>query len=562
MSEELEKKKSYVYKAIEERKMSLNKYQKILDEAIKDDEKRKIEVYSARIDKIKGRINSLQSQLMYMRENTESDLEERRDAQLNFSKEVTNVVPDGVPLVFHGNRDIAMIYEILKSGGLKTPEERGVDFKSFATKIDVANKYDIHVPVEFAEPGSATCRPYGAIFAFYPKENEIEKGLGKFGSEVPGGVESINFKEENDRFVAIITTEENIERIQNWLKEFGMDDKKVFTHSGFIEMCKARYKEQENNSSLQDVKNELEVSSDELEKMQVLGRGACSKVYKYGEDRVIKILNQNGIQMHNEEQFIQLMKIKSQLCTFPEQKVQMNGSFQGYTMEFVDGKTLMESIDKIDLPDLISALERAEMEIKELSPNKVLFKDLNQGGIMWDDKKKRIRIIDTDFFEINNEITAEQCYNANLFSFNTLIEMELGIINGERNKLATILYENPQFGQKYNEYIMASIKGNEMSITELIKTAADIIRTEYRDNNIHSFGDMKNAVGMKETEKIDFSEIPIFTPPQEQDIVSTQSLGKQVVAEMSDVTLTDETQQTIENIEKNINERKNEEQNI
>lgn len=73
---------------------------------------------------------------------------------------------------------------------------------------------------------------------------------------------------------------------------------------------------------------------------------------------------------------------------------------------------------------------------------------------------------------------------------------------------------------------------------------------------------MKNAVGMKETEKIDFSEIPIFTPPQEQDIVSTQSLGKQVVAEMSDVTLTDETQQTIENIEKNINERKNEEQNI
>lgn len=75
MSEELEKKKSYVYKAIEERKMSLNKYQKILDEAIKDDEKRKIEVYSARIDKIKGRINSLQSQLMYMRENTESDLE-------------------------------------------------------------------------------------------------------------------------------------------------------------------------------------------------------------------------------------------------------------------------------------------------------------------------------------------------------------------------------------------------------------------------------------------------------------------------------------------------------
>ena len=118
-----------------------------------------------------------------------------------------------------------------------------MDFKSFATQIDVANKYDIHVPIEFADPGIESARPYGAIFAFYPKKDEIYKGLENFGSEVPGGVQSIDFKEDDERFVGVITTEENKERIQKWLQEFGMDDKKIFTHSEFIEMCKDRFKD-------------------------------------------------------------------------------------------------------------------------------------------------------------------------------------------------------------------------------------------------------------------------------------------------------------------------------
>src|SRR5699024_10549976 len=72
---------------------------------------------------------------------------------------------------------------------------------------------------------------------------EIYKGLENFGSEVPGGVQSIDFKEDDERFVGVITTEENKERIQKWLQEFGMDDKKIFTHSEFIEMCKDRFKD-------------------------------------------------------------------------------------------------------------------------------------------------------------------------------------------------------------------------------------------------------------------------------------------------------------------------------
>lgn len=239
----LENKKMYVRKNIERQKTSLIRYQTMYAEAIKNNETIKAEIYASRVEKIKRRINELENQLSYMREDIPEDLEERKKIRQSFSQQVAEIIPDGVPMVFHGNNDIATIYEILKSGGLKTPEERGVDFKSFATQIDVANKYDIHVPIEFADPGIESARPYGAIFAFYPKKDEIYKVLEDFGSEVPGGVQSIDFKEDDERFVGVITTEENKERIQKWLQEFGMDDKKIFTHSEFIEMCKDRFKD-------------------------------------------------------------------------------------------------------------------------------------------------------------------------------------------------------------------------------------------------------------------------------------------------------------------------------
>lgn len=239
----LENKKMYVRKNLESQKNSLTKYKTMYDEAIKSNETRKVAVYGSRVEKIKRRINELENQLSYMREDIPEDLEERKKIRQTFSKQVAKVIPDGIPMVFHGNNDIAAIYEILKTGGLKTPEERGVDFKSFATQIAVANKHDIHVPVEFADPGIDSARPYGAIFAFYPKKDEIYKGLENFGSEVPGGVQAIDFKEDDDRFVGIITTEENKERIQKWLQEFGMDYKKIFTHLEFIEMCKDKFKD-------------------------------------------------------------------------------------------------------------------------------------------------------------------------------------------------------------------------------------------------------------------------------------------------------------------------------
>ena len=71
--------------------------------------------------------------------------------------------------------------------------------------------------LEFAEPGIDSVFPYGAIFVFYPKEEEYDKVLKNgISSEVYNDVQSIDFKKEN-RLFAIITTKKNILKLKNVL---------------------------------------------------------------------------------------------------------------------------------------------------------------------------------------------------------------------------------------------------------------------------------------------------------------------------------------------------------
>ncbi len=178
-----------------------------------------------------------------MRESTIEDTEERVDILNNYARKVDEAIPDGVPIVFHGNNSIGLVEVIMRSGGLFTPDERGVGFRSFATKIDVGAKRNIQTPLEFAEPGlDNKFLPYGAVFVFMPRKDEEELVLhtGR-GTEVPGGVESVDFIKEPERLVSIITTSENIERLKKVAIETGIDPNKIVTHQQFLDRCKEKY---------------------------------------------------------------------------------------------------------------------------------------------------------------------------------------------------------------------------------------------------------------------------------------------------------------------------------
>ena len=261
----------------------------------------------------------------------------------------------------------------------------------------------------------------------------------------------------------------------------------------------------------------LKITSNELAQMEELGRGACSTVYKYGTDLVIKMLNEKGIKMHNEKEFSNLIGIKNPTCVFPKSKVEMNGKFQGYTMEYVQGEELHNVIKQLDFPTLISAIQKVENDLQQLSKEKVVFQDLNQGGIMWDKERNCIKIIDTDFFEKNESISEEQCYSANITSFNSMIEMELGIINGQGTKLSEYLQSNPEFSQLYTKYMIYSLNGRNMSVTDLISKAVEIFEKDF-GTKIGSIEEMQELIGERtENKESDIAEkVPIFEPPKEE----------------------------------------------
>lgn len=230
----------------------------------------------------------------------------------------------------------------------------------------------------------------------------------------------------------------------------------------------------------------LGISKDELAKMYSPGRGTNSTVYKYNDRLALKVLNQDGLRGYDEKEFLNILGIQNSTCVFPQEMVEVGEGSLGYLMDYVQGTTLIKIIKKIDFSTLIAAIKRVEEDTHELSKIKMIFEDLNQGGLMWDEEKYKIRIIDTDFFIKADKATEEECYERSIESFYSLIEQELGIIDGIGSRLAEYLQNNSEFSTLYAEHILSSLRGKNRSVIELIEKAIEIFEQDFgrRPKNI------------------------------------------------------------------------------
>ena len=235
----------------------------------------------------------------------------------------------------------------------------------------------------------------------------------------------------------------------------------------------------------------INLKSSDLEHLQKLGIGACATVYKYEDKFVIKVFNKKGIELHDNEVFSKIVGIENGTCVFPNCALEINQKFQGYVMQYIEGTELHKVIKELDFENIISAVHKVENDLKLLSINKIMIEDLNQGGIMWSNQNE-IKIIDTDFFESAEFSNQEECYSHNIYAFNTIIEMELGFINGQENSIIDFLQSKDEYNQLYREYVISSLKGNNMSVTELIMKAIEIFEKEFgkRPTNLNEMEEM------------------------------------------------------------------------
>ena len=261
----------------------------------------------------------------------------------------------------------------------------------------------------------------------------------------------------------------------------------------------------------------ISLSKDDINEFQNLGGGACATVYKFSDDLAIKIFKEKGMELHDEETFSKLVGVENDTCIFPKCRVDLDGKFQGYAMQYVNGSMLSDIIKSIDINALIEAINKAEEDLKILATNKILLNDLNQGGLMWSDERK-IKIIDTDFFKQNKDISEEQAYSHNLESFNSMIEMELGILSGQTNIVIDFLQSNDEYSKLYMDYMLSSLKGNTMSVTELLSKALEIFKSEFgidvsNINEMEKFLKENNLVKQDEGQV----DIPVFEPPVDKE---------------------------------------------
>lgn len=160
------------------------------------------------------------------------------------------------------------------------------------------------------------------------------------------------------------------------------------------------------------------VCREDIEGLEKIGEGKCADIYTNG-NTVYKILKENSDSrdFYSKEMLQHLVGIKSDLCVFPNEILEdNNGNLLGYSMNFVPGKKMKDVIGMLSFKQIQATIENAKHSIKAISEQGILFDDLHDDNVMWNEETQNIQIIDTDFFKKADNISDLNDINYQKFS--------------------------------------------------------------------------------------------------------------------------------------------------
>ena len=178
----------------------------------------------------------------FIRPNTQSDIDERKQIENNFVKLIHQADPEGrLNLRFHGT-SIHLAKEIIKSGGifslidrLKGDPSSGNGYIPVTSLENVDHYFPHGMPCHldyslgFMDINQyERSYPAGCLFVLIPRNQEESDMI------EAGNMHNVTFKENPDALYAIMTTTENLERVKQWMIENGLDSNKVCTMEGLL----------------------------------------------------------------------------------------------------------------------------------------------------------------------------------------------------------------------------------------------------------------------------------------------------------------------------------------
>ena len=186
--------------------------------------------------------------LPFIRPNTQSDIDERKQIDDNFVKLIHQADPESrLNLRFHGT-SIHFAKEIIENGGIFSSRDRLGGYASSTnsygeisvTSLENVKHYFPHgMPyhLDFSM-GLMDINKYdrsypaGCLFVLIPRNQEESDMI------ETGQMYNVNFKENPNTLYAVMTTTENLEKVKQWMIENGLNSNKVCTMDGLVKKAK------------------------------------------------------------------------------------------------------------------------------------------------------------------------------------------------------------------------------------------------------------------------------------------------------------------------------------
>lgn len=243
-----------------------------------------------------------------------------------------------------------------------------------------------------------------------------------------------------------------------------------------------------------DKKENILISSEYIEKLPKVAEGKCANVYRDG-NVAYKMLKQNSDskRLYSKEMLQQLVGTRSDLCIFPNEILcDNNGNLLGYSMEFVNGRKLKDIITMLPFEQLQSAIIKAVHGIREISEQNIMFDDMHDDNVMWNEDTQTIQIIDTDFFKKVND-------NTNLYSINYQIFCRTiqYIIDSRIQQYGRT--ENEELIPFYNLKDLEIKDGKQLSLSEYISNLKSVIGNDF-DQEFKNLNEIEIALKERQEE--------------------------------------------------------------
>lgn len=236
-------------------------------------------------------IQEAEAQLRFLRPNNEQDIEYRQEQFKNFGQRLSSVIPITSDLRFHGT-PIYFAEQIIKSGVISSSADRYNGYiKSTDPKgeISASTIKSIGRTIMFYSDISAYqhSMPCGCIFVLQNKDKK-DKEIQDIDL-----MKTVNLRKHPEQLVGIITSPENIERVQGWLEEAEFDPTKAYTYESFIEYIKEQPEEIIQGTS-KDNNTPFKIPSFDLQGIEQIAQGRSISILKRCQDTLKRIFEVRG----------------------------------------------------------------------------------------------------------------------------------------------------------------------------------------------------------------------------------------------------------------------------